>query len=92
VRLAVSDSGVGIPAPELERIFDKFHQVKRTREGSRPGSGLGLPISRQLVEMHGGSLTAQSAQGKGSTFTVVLPVSAELRRSAEGVRDTWHAS
>jgi signal transduction histidine kinase len=91
VRLAVSDSGVGIPASELDRIFDKFHQVNRARGGSRPGSGLGLPISRQLVEMHGGRLTAQSAQGKGSTFTVVLPVSAEIRRSAEA-RDTWHAS
>jgi signal transduction histidine kinase len=51
-----------------------------------------LPISRQLIEMHGGSLTAQSAQGKGSTFTVVLPVSAEIRRSAEAGRETWHAS
>jgi signal transduction histidine kinase len=92
VKLAVSDSGVGIPTLELDRIFDKFHQVKHARGGSRPGSGLGLPISRQLIEMHGGSLTAQSAQGKGSTFTVVLPVSAEIRRSAEAGRETWHAS
>jgi signal transduction histidine kinase len=92
VKLAVSDSGVGIPKLELDRIFDKFHQVKHSRGGSRPGSGLGLPISRQLIEMHGGSLTAQSAQGKGSTFTVVLPVSAEIRRSAEAGRETWHAS
>ena len=92
VKLAVSDSGVGIPTLELDRIFDKFHQVKHARGGSRPGSGLGLPISRQLIEMHGGSLTAQSAQGKGSTFTVVLPVSAEIRRFAEAGRETWHAS
>jgi signal transduction histidine kinase len=79
-KLAVSDSGGGIPQNELERIFDKFHQVKRPRGAGGPGTGLGLPISRQLVEMHGGRLTVDSTHGKGSTFTVVLPMSAEHDR------------
>ncbi len=72
VRLSVHDTGAGIPAVELERIFDKFHQVRRIR-GRNAGSGLGLAISRQLVEMHGGTLTVQSTVGGGSTFEVVLP-------------------
>jgi signal transduction histidine kinase/HAMP domain-containing protein len=91
-KLAVSDSGAGIPQNELERIFDKFHQVKRPRVPGGPGTGLGLPISRQLVEMHGGRLTVESTQGKGSTFTVVLPMSAERDRPSEAGRETWHVS
>jgi signal transduction histidine kinase/HAMP domain-containing protein len=90
-RVAVSDSGAGIPQNELERIFDKFHQVKRPRGPGSPGSGLGLPISRQLVEMHGGRLTVESTHGKGSTFTVVLPMSAERDRQAEAGPETWRA-
>jgi signal transduction histidine kinase/HAMP domain-containing protein len=74
VTVNVEDSGVGIPPGEIERIFDKFHQVKRSRARGRPGSGLGLPISRQLVELHGGRLTAESTPGRGSTFRVLLPV------------------
>ncbi len=91
-RVAVSDSGAGIPQNELERIFDKFHQVKRPRGPGGPGTGLGLPISRQLVEMHGGRLTVESTHGKGSTFTVVLPTSAERDRQAEAGPETWRAS
>ncbi len=90
VTLAVRDSGPGIPAGEVDRIFDKFHQVKRNRVRGGAGSGLGLPISRQLVEMHGGRLTVESALGQGSTFTVVLPLSAQAERGGEG--ESWRAS
>jgi len=75
VEIRVADTGVGIPVEEIERIFDKFHQVKRSGGRSGPGSGLGLPISRELARMHGGDLVVQSTSGKGSTFTVVLPPS-----------------
>jgi len=91
VTLAVRDSGPGIPAGEVDRIFDKFHQVKRNRGRGGAGSGLGLPISRQLVEMHGGRLTVESAVGQGSTFTVVLPLSAQAERAGEG-SESWRAS
>ncbi len=92
VKLTVSDNGPGIPPGELGRIFDKFHQVRRPRGPGGPGSGLGLPISRQLVEMHGGRLTVESVQGKGSTFTVVLPASEDHGEPSAAERQTWHAS
>jgi len=92
VKVAVSDSGVGIPARELERIFDKFHQVERVRGGGRAGSGLGLSISRQLVEMHGGGLTVESSPGAGSTFTMTLPVADGDGVGPQAARESWHAS
>ena len=74
--VTVSDTGVGIPAEELETIFDEFHQSERTAQRGYGGMGLGLAISRRLVEMHGGRLGVKSSgeEGAGSTFTVFLPV------------------
>jgi signal transduction histidine kinase len=94
VQVEVQDSGVGIPPGEIERVFDKFHQVKRSRGRERRGSGLGLPISRQLVELHGGRLTAESVPGRGSTFRVLLPVSAPAATGpALGANgESWRAS
>lgn len=69
VHFTVQDSGVGIPADQLERIFDRFHQLSQTRVGL----GLGLHISKRLVEAHGGRLWAESAAGGGSTLHAVLP-------------------
>ena len=70
VALAVVDRGAGIPEHELHRVFDKFYRSAETRP---TGSGLGLWISRGLVEAHGGKLTAQSVMGQGSTFRFTLP-------------------
>ena len=70
VALAVVDQGAGIPEHELHRVFDKFYRSAETRP---TGSGLGLWISRGLVEAHGGKLTAQSVMGQGSTFRFTLP-------------------
>jgi two-component system phosphate regulon sensor histidine kinase PhoR len=73
VRLAVRDTGPGIPPAERERVFDKFYQVGRL-DGQRPsGSGLGLTITRHLVELHGGRIWAEDALPGGSTFVVLLP-------------------
>lgn len=72
VRIAVADTGAGIPAEERERVFDKFYQVGRV-DGERPsGSGLGLTIARHLVELHGGRIWVEDAAG-GSSFAVLLP-------------------
>jgi two-component system, OmpR family, phosphate regulon sensor histidine kinase PhoR len=71
VRFAVSDTGAGIPAPDLPRIFERFYKVDPSR--SESGTGLGLAIARHLVEAHGGRIWAESALGKGSTFFFTLP-------------------
>jgi signal transduction histidine kinase len=73
VAVAVHDRGPGIPAADLTHVFDKFFR----RDHGRPtGSGLGLWISRGLVEAHGGRLTAESTEGDGSVFRFTLPTDA----------------
>ncbi|HEX2590524.1 MAG TPA: ATP-binding protein, partial [Rhizomicrobium sp.] len=74
IRLSVSDRGNGIPAEDLERIFDKFYRVRAT-DHKRAGTGLGLAISRGFVEAMGGTLTAANREdGKGAVFAIVLPI------------------
>jgi DNA-binding response OmpR family regulator/two-component sensor histidine kinase len=73
--VGVVDSGVGIPAHMLTKVFDLFSQVDRSLENSEGGLGIGLNLVKRLVEMHGGTITAESGgYGMGSTFTVRLPV------------------
>jgi PAS domain S-box-containing protein len=75
VRITVRDDGIGIPADSLPRIFDMFSQVDRPMERSSGGLGIGLALVKGLVEMHGGSVLAQSeGPGKGSLFTITLPL------------------
>ncbi len=73
VHIAVSDEGPGIPAADQDRIFEKFYRLDPEMSRGVGGSGLGLYISRQLVERMGGSLNVESAVGSGSTFTIELP-------------------
>jgi signal transduction histidine kinase len=73
VRLEVVDEGIGIPAAELDRIFEKFYRLDAAMTRGVGGSGLGLYISREIVMQMGGTLTARSDPEEGSTFTVVLP-------------------
>ncbi|VTT96645.1 pas pac sensor hybrid histidine kinase : PAS/PAC sensor hybrid histidine kinase OS=Haliangium ochraceum (strain DSM 14365 / JCM 11303 / SMP-2) GN=Hoch_3141 PE=4 SV=1: GAF_2: HisKA: HATPase_c: Response_reg: PAS_9: HisKA: HATPase_c: Response_reg [Gemmataceae bacterium] len=74
VSVTVADNGVGIPPPMLPRVFDMFTQVDRTLEKTTGGLGIGLSLVKGLVEMHGGTVVAQSdGEGTGSTFTVHLP-------------------
>jgi two-component system phosphate regulon sensor histidine kinase PhoR len=72
--ISVEDSGIGIPAEHLDRIFDRFHRVDTglTREVS--GLGLGLSICKRIMELHGGSVWGESTEGEGSTFFVALPL------------------
>jgi signal transduction histidine kinase len=83
VVLQVVDSGVGIAASDLDRIFDEFEQVNAGPRGDsmQRGTGLGLAISRRLARLLGGEISVESEIGRGSTFTVWLPVNpADLTR------------
>ena len=73
VAIAVGDTGIGIPASQLEQIFEPFVQARRSVDPSDHGFGLGLAISRQLARAMGGDLTVRSVVGEGSTFTFVVP-------------------
>jgi signal transduction histidine kinase len=72
--LSVSDTGIGIPEADVPYVFERFFRSKRSRRANPGGSGLGLSIVRWIVEAHKGRITVESAVGKGSTFTVHLPV------------------
>lgn len=80
--IEVSDTGVGIPADKLPRIFEKFFQVENEAQPRSVGSGLGLSISREIVEAHGGTISAESTVGQGSTFRVFLPLRPPVIRAA----------
>jgi len=72
-RIVVTDTGIGIPAADQPRIFDRFYRVDKARSRALGGAGLGLSISRWIVEGHSGSLSVESAPDRGSAFTVELP-------------------
>ncbi len=84
VMLQVADSGIGIAAQDLERIFEEFEQVSvgPRSDAMRRGTGLGLAISRRLARLMGGDVTVESELGKGSTFTVWLPVAGAGARAS----------
>ncbi len=74
VHISVADTGIGIPADQQQRIFERFYRVDSARSREVGGTGLGLSIARHLAEAHGGRIEVQSEVGKGSTFTLILPV------------------
>ena len=85
--LAVADTGIGIPAADLERIFERFFRSASATRQVIPGTGLGLTISKAIVDAHHGTITVHSQEGQGSTFTVrlpLLPVPAEPEPGSDG--------
>lgn len=76
VELEVRDTGVGIPADELPRLFERFHRVEGARARTHEGSGIGLALVQELAQLHGGTIRAESVEGVGTAFVVTLPVGA----------------
>ncbi len=83
-RIVVEDTGEGIPAQHLQRLFERFYRVDRARSRELGGTGLGLAIVKHLARAHGGEVTVESKLGEGSRFTIELPRPADAY--AEGVR------
>jgi len=75
--IEVKDKGIGIDSDELERVFDRFYRAKDSRVAQITGTGLGLPIAREIVRRHGGDIEVSSQLNQGSTFTLTLPIKAE---------------
>jgi len=85
VRITIADTGKGIPEQDINKIFDRFYQVDKSRSNAQePGSGLGLAIADEIIRAHGGCISVQSQRGQGSQFTVVLPLEGSKNPFAEG--------
>ncbi len=78
VKITVSDTGIGIPAQQLPLVFERFYQVENNSPDTPEGSGIGLALTKELVQLYGGTIQAQSVENQGTTFVVTLPL-----RSAE---------
>jgi signal transduction histidine kinase len=85
----VADTGVGIPPENLPHIFDRFYRVDKSRARAQGGSGLGLSIAKWIAQAHGGTIRVTSQVGKGTTFSVTLPLLApEVEGDAESKENT----
>ena len=88
ITLAVQDSGRGIPARDLDRVFERFYRVDRARESSTGGTGIGLSIVRHVALNHGGTVQVTSFEGDGSTFTMTLPRTAPQNTPEPAIRES----
>jgi signal transduction histidine kinase/AraC-like DNA-binding protein len=86
LELRISDSGIGIPKERIDNIFDRFYQVDGSHSRESEGSGLGLALTKELVELHKGKIKVESTEGEGSTFTILLPLGKEHLKPNEIVQ------
>ncbi|WP_155370939.1 SpoIIE family protein phosphatase [Catellatospora vulcania] len=71
--VSVTDTGIGVAAEQIPRLFERFHRIENARSRSNEGSGIGLALVQELVGLHGGTITAHSVEGEGTTFTICIP-------------------
>jgi signal transduction histidine kinase len=82
LQVSITDTGPGIPPEESSKIFDEFYQMTHPGREKSKGVGLGLAISKKLVEMHGGTIRVDSVVGEGSSFSFTVPAAERLERNA----------
>jgi signal transduction histidine kinase len=70
----VADTGIGIPAEDIEKVFEEFYRAPNAKKIAARGTGIGLPLAKKVAQLHGGNLILASELGKGTTFTVTLPL------------------
>ena len=87
VLIQVRDTGAGIPAEQLPHVFEKFYQADNQRAASAKGTGLGLAIAKEIVEAHRGQIRCESSVGRGTLFTLLLPISVQNRRRVSSQHD-----
>lgn len=87
VRLEVTDTGVGIPAADLPRLFERFQRLQGTRSRIQEGTGIGLALVKELARLHGGSVSVASTEGRGSCFSVTLPCGEPASAGATAARE-----
>jgi signal transduction histidine kinase len=92
VHLEVQDTGAGIPAQQLPRIFDKFYQADNQASAAGKGTGLGLAIAKGIVEAHGGTISVDSTVGVGTTFMIAMPIAPHARRAITEQRRAFAAA
>lgn len=85
VKVSVIDDGIGIPLKDLPHVFERFYQVESHLTRKHGGMGLGLSVARMMVEMHGGRIWAESVEGKGSMFTMLLPLDLTQAQAAQRI-------
>lgn len=85
VKISVKDSGIGIPAKDLPHIFERFYQVESHLTRKHGGMGLGLSVAKMNIELMGGRIWAESTEGQGSTFIILLPLDADQARAADKI-------
>ncbi len=83
LKISIQDSGNGIPPDQIEKIFDRFYQADSSESNENEGTGIGLALTKELVDLYRGEINVESEIGKGSTFTVKLPVSKVLFKEDE---------
>jgi signal transduction histidine kinase/ligand-binding sensor domain-containing protein/DNA-binding response OmpR family regulator len=74
VEISISDSGIGIPREKISKIFDRFYQVDGSHKREQEGTGIGLALTKELIDLHKGMIEVESVEGKGTTFTISLPL------------------
>lgn len=87
--ITLADTGIGVVAAEMPRLFERFHRIESARARSNEGSGIGLALVKELVGLQGGSITAESVEGAGTTFSIRLPFGAAHLPAGARVSDGW---